>query len=71
MFSQNLPSIEYFHKILFCGSLGISLPIGRNACRDKVAYSRISPNPEKEGPTLGGVVIVVVVVKHMLEKSYT
>ena len=36
--------------------------MGRNTGRDKVAYSRISPDPAKAGPTLGVVVVVVVVV---------
>jgi len=63
MLSQNLCSIKYFHKILFCGSLGISLSTGRNAGRGKVVYSWICPDPAKAGPTLrgGGVVDVVAV----------
>ena len=34
--------------------------MGRNTGRGKVAYSWISPDPAKAGPTLGGVVVVVV-----------
>ena len=33
--------------------------MGRNTGRDKVAYSWISPDPAKEGPTLGVVVVVL------------
>jgi len=33
--------------------------MGRNTCRGKVAYSWISPDPKKAGPTLGVVVVVV------------
>jgi len=36
--------------------------MGRNTGRGKVAYSRISPDPAKAGPTLGVVVVVVVAV---------
>ena len=36
--------------------------MGRNTGRGKVAYSWISPNPVKAGPTLEVVVVVVVVV---------
>ena len=36
--------------------------MGRNTGRGKVAYSWISPDPAKAGPTLGVVVVVVVVV---------
>ena len=46
--------------MLFYGSLGINLSTGRNTGRDKVAYSWISPDPVKAGPTLGVVVVVVV-----------
>jgi len=60
MFSQIFSSIKYFHKILFCWSLGISLSMGRNAGRGKVAYSWILPDPTKARPTLRGGVIVVV-----------
>ena len=42
-------------------SLEINLSMGRNTGRSKVVYSWISPNPAKAGPTLGGVVIVVVI----------
>ena len=35
--------------------------MGRNTGRGKVAYSWISPDPAKAGPTLGVVVVVVVV----------
>ena len=62
MFSQNLSSIKYFSQNPFCGSLGIILITGRNTGRSKVAYSWISPDPAKAGPTLGRVVVVVVVV---------
>ena len=34
--------------------------MGWNTGRGKVAYSWISPDPVKAGPTLGGVVVVVV-----------
>ena len=34
--------------------------MGRNTGRGKVAYSWISPDPAKAGPTLGVVVVVVV-----------
>jgi len=33
--------------------------MGRNTDRGKVAYSWISPDPAKAGPTLGVVVVVV------------
>ena len=33
--------------------------MGRNTGRGKVAYSWISPDPVKAGPTLGVVVVVV------------
>ena len=36
--------------------------MGRNTGRGKVAYSWISPDPTKAGPTLGVVVVVVVVI---------
>jgi len=36
--------------------------MGRNTGRGKVAYNWISPDPAKAGPTLGVVVVVVVVV---------
>ena len=59
MFSQNLSSMKHFHKILFCGSLRISLSTGKNAGRGKVAYIWISLDPAKAGPTLGGGVVIV------------
>jgi len=34
--------------------------MGRNTGRGKVAYSWISPDPAEAGPTLGGIVVVVV-----------
>jgi len=34
--------------------------MGRNTSRGKVAYSWISPDPAKAGPTLGIVVVVVI-----------
>ena len=34
--------------------------MGKNADRGKVAYNWISPDPAKAGPTLGGIVVVVV-----------
>jgi len=41
--------------------------MGRNTDRGKVAYSWISPDPAKAGPTLGGgggvVVVVVLYIK--------
>ena len=37
--------------------------MGRNTGRGKVAYSWISPDPAKAGPTLGVVVVIVVVVQ--------
>ena len=61
MFSQNLSSLKYFHKTLFCRSLGISLSTGRITDRGKVAYSWISPDPVKAGPILGVVVVVILV----------
>jgi len=64
MFSQNLSSIKYFHKILFYESLRISLSTGRNAGRGKVAYNWISLDSVKAEPTLGGVGGVVVVIKY-------
>jgi len=33
--------------------------MGRNTGRGKIAYSWISPDPAKAGPTLGVVVVVV------------
>ena len=45
-------SINFLSK-LFCGSYGINLSMGRNTGRGKVAYSWISPDPVKAGPTLG------------------
>ena len=40
--------------------------MGRNAGRDKVVYSWISPDPAKAGPTLGVVAVVVVVICGLL-----
>ena len=37
--------------------------MGRNTGRGKVAYSRISPDPAIAGPTLGVVVVVVILIK--------
>ena len=51
-----------FSQNCFFGSFGISLSMGRDTGRGKVAYSWISPDPTKTGPTLGVVVVVVVVV---------
>jgi len=34
--------------------------MGRDACSGKVANIRISPNPVRAGPTLGGVVTIVI-----------
>ena len=39
------------------------MSMGRNTGRGKVAYSWISPDPAKAGPTLGVVVVVVVASK--------
>jgi len=61
MFSQNPSSIKYFHKILFCRSLGFSLATGMDAGRGKAAYIWISPNLSKMELTLGGGGDVVVV----------
>jgi len=36
--------------------------MGRDVGRGKVAYIWICPNPTKAGPTLGGVVVIVVVI---------
>ena len=66
MFSHNLSSIRYFHKTLFDGSLEISLSTGRNVSRGKVAYNWISPDPAKAEPTLGVVVVVIVVPSGLL-----
>ena len=49
-----------FSQNLFRGPLGINLSMGRNTGRGKVFYNWISPDPAKVGPTLGGVVVVVV-----------
>lgn len=38
----------------------MSLSTSRDAGRDKVAYMWISPDPAKTGPTLRGVIVVVV-----------
>ena len=46
-------SLQTFFSKLFCGSYGINLSMGRNTGRGKVAYSWISPDPVKAGPTLG------------------
>ena len=46
--------------ILHLCFLKISLSIGRNAGRGKVAYGWISPDPAKVGPTLGGGIVVLV-----------
>ena len=43
-------------------NLRINLSMGRNTGRGKVAYNWISPDPAKAGPTLGVVVVVVVVI---------
>ena len=54
---------KIFSQNSFRGSLRISLSMGRNADRGKVAYSWISPDPAKAGPTLrGGVVVVIYIV---------
>ena len=42
--------------------------MGRNAGRGKVAYSWISPDPAKAGPTLG--VVVFQVVTHDFDKNF-
>ena len=42
--------------------------MGRNTGRGKVAYSWISPDPAKAGPTLGVVVVVVVTLKKITRK---
>ena len=55
-----LITFKLFFQKLFCGSLGINLSMGKNTGRGKVAYSWISPDPVKAGPTLGVVVVVVV-----------
>ena len=47
-----------FSQNCFCGSFGINLSVGRDTGRGKVAYSWISPNPVKAGPTLGVVAVV-------------
>ena len=60
MCSQKLSPIKLFTNSFFCGSLGINLSTGRNAGRGKVAYSWISPDLAKAGPTLGGGGVVVV-----------
>jgi len=57
MFLQNHSSTNGFHKILFCGSLGISLSTDKDVGRGKVAYIWISPNPAKAEHILGGVAI--------------
>jgi len=57
---QNVFSSNFFQKFLLCGSLGISLSMGRDAGRGKVVYRWISPDPVKAGPTLRGGVVVVV-----------
>jgi len=62
MFSQILPSINDFLKIPFCGSFGISLSTGRNVGTGKAAYNWIYSDPAKAGPTLGVIVVAVVVV---------
>jgi len=36
--------------------------MGRKSGRSKVAYSWISPDPAKVGPTLGAVVVVVIFI---------
>jgi len=67
-----LPKIMSFYMLLFSDIYSkyitkleficiIGLCTGRNAGRGKVAYNWISPDPAKAGPTLGGVVVVVVV----------
>ena len=54
-------SAQYPHQLeilWFLTSLILSKPsMGRNTGRGKVAYSRISPDPAKAGPTLGVVVV--------------
>jgi len=58
-FPFNISSKALFYKIFaqksyFCGSRGISLSMGRDAGRGKVAYIWISSDPAKAGPSLGG-----------------
>jgi len=43
-------------------SNGLGLSTGRNAGKGKAAYIWISLDPAKVGPTLGGGVVVVVLV---------
>ena len=43
--------------------------MGRNTGRGKVAYSWISPDPAKAGPTLEVVVVVVVVALNLIVHS--
>ena len=57
---------KIFSQNSFRGSLGIGLSTGRNASRGKVAYNWISPDPVKVGPTLGVVVVIVVVAGNKL-----
>lgn len=51
-------SLKCFTNFFFCGSLRISLSTGKDACRGKVAYIWIFPNPAKAGCTLGGIVVM-------------
>ena len=45
--------------------------MGSNTGRDKVAYSWISPNPAKAGPTLGVAVVVVWILNSPLKKIFS
>jgi len=63
-------SLKTFFTKAFCGSLGINLSMGRNTDRGKVAYSWISQDPAKAGPTLGIVVVVVVCSRFDLQFNF-
>ena len=60
MLLQNTLSIKWFHKIIFCKSLGINLSIDRDACSNTVAYIWIFSDPVKAGLTVEGGVVVVI-----------
>jgi len=70
MFSQNPSPIKYFRKILFCGSLRISLSTDSHADWDKVAYIWIFPNPAKAEPILRGVIVLLLLRKMSLHKFF-
>ena len=54
---------------IFCGSIGIILFVGGNACKGKTTCIWIYPNPAQVGPKLGGVVALLSFKKKKRERN--